>query len=70
MFVVYVIIFIAIIIGLATGAFNNQPYTNKYAKKKATDVKIMLEHIRKAESFTNIDDIIAYYSIQVSQVLK
>ena len=65
MFVVYVIIFIAIIIGLATGAFNNQPYTNKYAKKKATDVKIMLEHIRKAESFTNIDDIIAYYSTLV-----
>jgi len=62
-FIVYAIIFVFIAIGLCAGWFSNQAYSNKYAQKKATEIKIILEHINKAESFSDIRNIIGYYSV-------
>lgn len=62
-FILYVIIFAFIAIGLCAGWFSNQSYPNKYAQKKATEIKIILEHINKAESFSDIKDVMGYYSV-------
>lgn len=62
-FILYIIIFAFIAIGLCAGWFSNQAYSNKYAQKKATEIKIILEHINKAESFSDIRNIIGYYSV-------
>lgn len=62
-FIVYAIIFVFIAIGLCAGWFSNQTYSNKYAQKKATEIKTILEHINKAESFSDIRNIIGYYSV-------
>lgn len=62
-FIVYAIIFVFIAIGLCAGWFSNQAYSNKYAQKKATEIKNILEHINKAESFSDIKNIIGYYSV-------
>ena len=42
-FILYIIIFAFIAIGLCAGWFSNQAYSNKYAQKKATEIKIILE---------------------------
>lgn len=45
------------------GWFGNQPYSKRFAQKKATEIKVILEHIHKAETFTKVKDMISYYSI-------
>lgn len=60
---VYVFIFLFIVIGLCFGWFGNQPYSKRFAQKKATEVKVILEHIHKAETYTKVKDMIGYYSI-------
>lgn len=62
-FILYVIIFAFIVIGLCAGWFSNQSYPNKYAQKKATEIKIILEHFNKAESFSDIKNVMGYYSV-------
>lgn len=61
-FIIYIIIFAFVVIGLCAGWFSNQSYSNKFAQKKATEIKIILEHINKAESFSDLKDIMSYYS--------
>lgn len=60
----FVVLFV--VIGLYTGTFKNEAYPQKYAPKKATEIKIILEHYKKAEVIDCLEKLFAFYPILLS----
>jgi hypothetical protein len=62
--IISIIILIILIIAGCMGAFKNETYTNKYARRYATPVKVHLERIKRMEDADKIEKVIsAYYGI-------
>ena len=62
-FIIYSIVFVLLALGVYFGAFKNDYYSNKYAQKKATEVKVMLQNIRKAERLNSIDKLLEFRTL-------
>ncbi|WP_299222294.1 hypothetical protein [uncultured Alistipes sp.] len=57
-----------ITIAILCGAFRNNAYPKKYAQKKATEIKIILESIYNIEHAQTVEDVAASYSGFVSNI--
>lgn len=63
-FIIGIVGAIILIAAACMGAFDNDTYTNKYARKYATPVKVHLERIKRMENADKIEKVIsAYYEI-------
>lgn len=62
-FIIYSIVFVLLALGVYFGAFKNDYYSNKYAQKKATEVKVILQNIRKAELLNSIHKLLEYRTL-------
>ena len=61
--IVFIISIIFIIIGIAFGGFKDG-YPQKIARKKATEVKRLIEYVYKMEYASNIEEVVnSYYTI-------
>lgn len=60
---VYIVIILLIVVGLYFGMYSNEALPKRFAQKKATEVKQVLEHVHKAETFTKVKDMIGFYSV-------
>lgn len=61
--IVFIISIVFIIIGIAFGGFK-EGYPQKIAKKKATEVKRLIEYVYKMEYASNIEEVVnSYYTI-------
>lgn len=66
--IVFIISIIFIIIGIAFGGFKDG-YPQKIARKKATEVKRLIEYVYKMEYASNIEEVVnSYYTIYVRKI--
>lgn len=64
----FLFIVVSIIIGISSGVYKNEYYPKKYANKKATEIKCLLEYVYKMECALNVDDAIIQYSKICSKI--
>ena len=64
-FIIAIIVLFVVIIAAYFGAFDNDTYSNKYARKYATPVKVHLERIKRMENADKVEKVISeYYNIE------